>query len=55
MAAGTLKATMKEFQWDLVVYDEVEEFPEMINHPNFTKPYTERKHKLNYWRPTPVV
>lgn len=46
---------MKNFQWDLVVYDEVEEFPEMINHPNYTKPFTERKYKLNYWRPTPVV
>jgi hypothetical protein len=46
---------MKEFQWDLIVYDEKEEFPEMMNHPNFTKPYSERKQKLNYWRPTTTV
>ena len=46
---------MEKFQWDLVAYEEVEEFPEMINHPNFTKPLSERKQRLNYWRPGTVV
>ena len=54
-ALGGLAATMKEFQWDLVVYEEIEEFPEMMNHPNFTKPFSERKQRLNYWRPGTVV
>ena len=55
IAQGGLKTAMENFQWDLVVYDEVEEFPEMINHPNFTKPFSERKQRLNYWRPSTVV
>jgi len=46
---------IKNFQWDVIVYDEMEEFSQETNHPNLTSPFTERKHRINYMRPTPVV
>ena len=46
---------MKNFQMELIVYSEIEEFPQEVTHPNFTYPFSERKHRLNFWRPTATV
>ena len=48
---GALQSTMKNFQFELVVYDEVEEFPMNKHHENFTYPFVQMKRRLNYYKP----
>lgn len=52
---GFFQNLLKQFQFDLVVYDMTEEFPDRLTHVNFTKPYTERKQVLNKIRITPTI
>ena len=42
---------MEKFQFDVVAYDELEEFNKNIKHDNFTYPYTENKIIVDTLRP----
>ena len=48
---GMLKSQMENFQFDVVAYDEIEEFNQNIKHSNFSYPYTENKIIIDTIRP----